>query len=219
MELWVNSADVNEIKIATEELNVTGCTTNPKNTAVMGGDYIKNLTEICGIVNGPVCAQVMSTKWDDMVEEAKIIDSIHQKTLVKIPMGVEGIKAIRELKKIDIKVNVTVIFGVAQALLALREGADYVSIFTGPFASVNDSEIDMTVKVKKIIDNYNFNTKIIDCVRSPIQTVNAALIGADICTMDYIYLKMLFEHNMTDSYLKKFHDAWNKRYGEKNWIS
>jgi len=219
MELWVNSADVNEIKEASDGLNVTGCTTNPKNTAVMGGDYKRNLAEICNIVNGPVCAQVISTKCDDMVEEAKIINSIHEKTLVKIPMGVEGIKAIRKLKKIDIKVNVTVIFSVAQALLALREGADYVSIFTGPFIGVNDSEINLTVKVKKIIDNYNFNTKIIDCVRSPLQTVEASLIGADICTMDYKYLKMLFENTMTDLYLKNFHKIWKKTYEEKNWTS
>jgi len=219
MELWINSADVNEIKEASEELNVTGCTTNPKSTATMGGDYKKNLSEICKIVNGPVCAQVISRKCDDMVEEAKIINSIDEKTLVKIPMGVEGIKAIRKLKKINIKVNVTVIFSVAQALLALREGANYISIFTGPFASVNDSEINLTAKVKKIIDNYNFNTKIIDCVRSPIQTVDAALIGVDICTMDYIYLKMLYENSMTDLYLKKFHKSWNDAFGTKTWLS
>jgi transaldolase len=127
MELWVNSADINEIRKASDELNVSGCTTNPKNTATMGGDYKKNLSEICKIVNGPVCAQIISRKCDDMVKEAEIIDSIDEKTLVKIPMGVEGIKAVRKLKKTNIKtnikVNVTVIFSVAQALLALREGA------------------------------------------------------------------------------------------------
>jgi transaldolase len=84
---------------------------------------------------------------------------------------------------------------------------------------MNDSEINLTTKVKKIIDNYNFNTKIIDCVRSPLQTVNTALIGADICTMDYKYLKMLFENSTTDLYLKNFHKSWEDAFGTKTWLS
>lgn len=220
MQLWVNSADVEEIREACSLGIVSGVTTNPSATARMGKNYKENLIKICEIiVDGSVCAQVMSTTAEDMVKEARVIDSLHKNTLVKIPMGVEGIKAIRILTTEGIKVNTTVVFSVAQAILACRAGTNYISVFTGPYASIHDVPINLTRQVKQIIQNYNFNTLIIDCVRSPMQTVEAALAGADICTMDYAYLKLLFESPVTDFYMKRFHDAWKKVYQDKTWLS
>lgn len=219
MKLFINSADAEEIREAYSLGIVDGVTTNPSNTAKMGRNYKENLIKICEIVDGPVCAQVRSTAAEDMVKEAKIIDSLHKNTLVKIPMNVEGIKAIRILTGEGIKVNTTVVFSVAQAILACRAGTNYISLFTGPYASRHDIPINLTQQVKKIVQNYNFNTLIIDCVRSPQQTVEAALAGADICTMDYAYLKLLFESPMTNFYMKLFHDAWEKAYQDKTWLS
>jgi len=134
-------------------------------------------------------------------------------------MGIEGIKAIRLLSREGIKTNATLVFTVAQALLALKAGANYVSLFTGPYASMSDAPVSLTKEVKQIIENYNFMTKIIDCVRSPLQTVEAAMAGADICTMDYPYLKLLFENPMTALYLNKFKEAWDKIYKGQTWLS
>ncbi len=219
MELWVNSADVEEIREAHRLGIVSGVTTNPSNTAQMGKDYKKNLIRICEIVDGPVCAQVMSTTTEDMVKEAKVIDSLHHNTLAKIPMGVEGIEAVKILTREGVRVNTSVVFSVAQAILACRAGTNYLSLFTGPYADMHDVPINLTRQVRQVIQNYNFETLLLDCVRSPQQTVKAALAGADICTMDYVYLKLLFQSPMTGFYMKRFHEAWQKAYQDKTWLS
>jgi transaldolase len=211
MKFFIDTANVEEIRKANDMGMADGVTTNPTLVAKEGRDFEEILKEICTIVDGPINAEVVSLETDGMLKEARHLAGIHKNIVVKIPMTVEGLKAVRILAKEGIRTNVTLIFSALQALMAAKAGASYVSPFVGRLDDVATEGLLLVEQIMEIFDNYAFDTEVIVAsVRSPMHVLDAALMGADIATLPFSVLERLAKHPLTDKGLKAFLEDWEK---------
>lgn len=201
MKIFVDTAKVEDIKKANDMGVICGVTTNPSLIAKEGRDFKEVITEITQIVDGPISGEVKATTTsaEGMIKEGREIASIHKNMVVKIPMTIEGLKAVKVLSKEGIKTNVTLVFTSNQALLAARAGASYVSPFLGRLDDISQSGIELIKEISSIFKIYNFDTKIIAAsVRNPIHVKECALAGADIATIPYGVIEQMTKHPLTD---------------------
>jgi len=213
MKLFIDTANIAEIKEAQSWGILDGVTTNPSLIAKegQGRGFQQILKEICSIVKGPVSAEVLSMEAEGMVEEARGLAAIAENIVVKIPMTPEGLKAVQILKKENIATNVTLVFSPSQALLAAKAQATYVSPFVGRLDDRSEDGMELVAQILNIYRNYGFPTQVIVAsVRHPLHVVQAALLGADVATVPFAILKKLFEHPLTDLGLKQFLADWEK---------
>ena len=211
MELFLDTASVQEVKIGAETGLISGVTTNPSLIMKAGRDYNETLKEICSIVKGPVSAETVSLDAEGMVKEGIEFSKIAKNIVVKVPMTVEGMKACQRLTKKGIKVNVTLVFSANQALLAAKSGAFIVSPFVGRLDDIGEVGMNLIKDIKQIYTNYKFTTQIlVASVRNPIHVLEAAKIGAEIATVPYSVFEQLFRHSLTDVGIKKFLEDWKK---------
>ncbi len=209
MEFFIDTANLAEIKMASELGLVDGVTTNPSLIAKEKCDFKERIKAICDIVDGPVSAEVVSIQTQQMVEEARELASIAPNVVIKIPMITEGLKATKILAQEGIKVNMTLIFSPLQALLAAKAGAYFVSPFVGRLDDISHRGMDLVRDIVDIFENYAFDTKVIVAsIRNPIHVLEAALIGADIATIPYKVIAQLAKHPLTDQGLEKFMADW-----------
>jgi transaldolase len=211
MKFFIDTANVEEIRTAHDMGLVDGVTTNPSLVAKSGRDFKEVITEITTIVDGPISAEVIALDTAGMLSEARELAKIHPNIVVKVPMTAEGLKATRTLAAEGIRVNVTLVFSPLQALLAAKAGAAYLSPFVGRLDDVGHDGMEGVEQIRTILDNYGFATEIIVAsVRNPLHVLNAALLGADICTIPYGVLQQLVKHPLTDVGIEKFLADWKK---------
>jgi transaldolase len=211
MKFFLDTANIEEIKDANRMGMVDGVTTNPSLIAKEGRDFKEVITEICDIVNGPISAEVIATDVDGMVAEARELAKLHENIVVKIPMLIDGLKAVRQLAAEGIKTNVTLIFSPLQALMAAKAGATYVSPFVGRLDDVSQEGMEVVEQIVEMYANYGFETEVIVAsVRNPLHVLESALLGADIATIPYKVLSKLAAHPLTDKGLKAFLADWEK---------
>ncbi|HEY8537174.1 MAG TPA: fructose-6-phosphate aldolase [Vicinamibacterales bacterium] len=209
MKLFVDSGNIKEIEALAALGVLDGATTNPSLLAKVGGDPRQILKEICRIVQGPVSGEVVSTTADEMVREGRDLAAIDEHVVVKVPFTREGVKACRILSGEGIRVNVTLIFSAAQALLAAKVGASYVSPFVGRLDDIATDGMRLIEEIVEIFDNYKFGTEVlVASVRHPIHVIQAARLGADVCTCPPSVIEALFKHPLTDIGLEKFLKDW-----------
>lgn len=214
MKFFLDSANMAEIKESAALGLIDGVTTNPSLVAKEKKDFKRLIEEICQVVDGPISAEVVATDEEGMVEEGKALSKIHKNVVVKVPMTPNGLKATRRFVQDGIRVNVTLIFSPAQALLAAKAGASYVSPFIGRLDDVGQVGMDLIDQIATIFSNYSFGTEIlVASIRNPIHVVEAAEIGADVATMPFSVLQQLFKHPLTDIGLAKFLSDWEKSKG------
>ena len=186
-------------------------TTNPSLVAKAGRKYRDVVAEMCQLVDGPVSAEVLATDYDGMMTEARDWARVHQNVVVKIPLIPEGLRAVRTLHGEGIRTNVTLCFSASQALLAAKAGASFISPFIGRLDDISETGMDVIEKIVTIFGNYDFSTEVlVASVRNPTHVVDAALLGADACTIPYGVLQQLIKHPLTDIGLKKFLDDSKK---------
>ncbi len=211
MKFFIDTANVEEIRKANELGVLDGVTTNPSLIAREGKDPVSLLKTICGIVNGPVSAEVVGLTADEMVKEARALSKIHKNVVVKIPMIEEGLKAVKKLSALGIRTNVTLVFSSPQALLAAKAGANFVSPFVGRLDDISHSGMGLVGEIVEIYENYLFDTEIIVAsIRNPLHVVEAARMGAHIATIPYAVIRQLIRHPLTDVGLEKFLKDWEK---------
>jgi len=211
MKFFIDTADIKEIKAAAEYGLIDGVTTNPTLVSKTGRDLFSVLHEICQVVDGPISAEVVSTKSPDMIKEAQQLVNIHDNIVVKIPMCPEGLKATRALSRDGIGVNITLIFSPLQALLAAKAGASFVSPFIGRLDDISHVGMHLVEQIVTIFDNYEFDTEIIVAsIRHPVHVLEAALLGADIATIPFKVLDQLTKHPLTDRGMERFLADWEK---------
>jgi transaldolase len=211
MKFFIDTANIEEIKEANSMGMVDGVTTNPTLVAKEGREFEPLIKEICAVVDGPVNAEVVSTDAEGMIAEAHKLAKIADNVVVKIPMTVDGLKAVRKLAGDGIKTNVTLIFSPLQALMAAKAGAAYVSPFVGRLDDLSQDGLLLAEQIVEIYSNYAFDTEIIVAsVRNPLHVLESALMGADIATIPFKVLATLAAHPMTDKGLKAFLDDWNR---------
>jgi transaldolase len=212
MKFFIDTANIDEIKKGVDMGLVDGVTTNPSLVAKEDKPFEEIIAEICKIVDGPVSAEVVSLDSDGMIEEAKKLAAINENIVIKIPMIVEGIKAVKILTAEGIKTNVTLIFSAVQALLAAKVGATFVSPFVGRLDDIGAPSMDLISDIVGIYDNYGYQSEIIVAsVRSPQHVMDAALIGADIATIPLKVITQLAKHPLTDIGMEQFLADWEKR--------
>jgi transaldolase len=211
MKFFIDTANINEIKEAAALGILDGVTTNPSLVSKEGKDFRKLLDEILKIVNGPVSAEVISTDYEGILKEGRELSSIHKNIVVKVPLIKEGLKAVKTLTGEGIKVNVTLCFSPTQAILAAKAGATYVSPFVGRLDDISTSGMDLISQIVQIFRNYDYKTQVlVASIRHPLHVVEAALIGADVCTMPFEVINKMFNHPLTDIGLEKFINDWKK---------
>ncbi|MGQ0535546.1 MAG: fructose-6-phosphate aldolase [Methanobacteriota archaeon] len=211
MKFFLDTANTGEIKTAVEWGVLDGVTTNPTLIAKEGGDLVRRIREIASIVPGPVNAEVLATRADEMVREGREYAKLAKNVSVKVPMTKDGLKACRILSTENIPVNVTLVFSANQALLAAKSGAAYVSPFIGRLDDRGQDGMQLIRDIVQIYGNYDFQTEVLTAsVRHPIHVLDAAKAGADIATMPFKVLELLFTHPLTDIGLKQFMDDWEK---------
>ncbi len=209
MKLFIDTANVNEIREIANWGVVDGVTTNPSLIAKEKRDFKEVVTEITGIVDGPISAEVVSLKHDEMVEEAKELAKIHKNIIIKVPMTEEGLIAVKELHAMGIKTNVTLVFTSTQALLAAKAGASYVSPFLGRLDDISTDGLNLIEEIMDIFDNYDYDTEVIAAsVRNPMHVVECARLGCDIATVPYKVFKQMLHHPLTDSGIERFLKDW-----------
>jgi len=209
MKFFIDTANIDEIKEANAMGMVDGVTTNPSLIAKEKGDFKEIIAEICRIVDGPVSAEVISLKEKGMVKEARDLAKIHKNIVVKIPMTVDGLKAVRTLTDEGINTNVTLVFSPLQALMAAKAGATYVSPFIGRLDDLSQDGLTLVDQIVTIYANYDFATEIIVAsIRNPLHVLESALMGADIATIPFNVLSKLAAHPMTDKGIKAFLADW-----------
>jgi transaldolase len=211
MKIFVDTANLKEIREAQAMGILDGVTTNPSLISKETGDYRESLKEICKIVSGPVSAEVVATRFEEMVEEGRSLAKIADNIVVKVPINLEGLKVIRKLSSEGIRINVTLIFSPTQALLSAKAGASFVSPFVGRLDDIAQDGMDLIHQLVQIFDNYDFETEILAAsIRHPVHVVQAAMAGADIATMPYNVLDKLLNHPLTDIGAEKFRKDWEK---------
>jgi len=211
MEFYIDTANIEDIKKYNALGVVDGVTTNPSLIAKEGVSLEKRIKEIIEVVDGPISTEVIATDTEGMLEEARKYASWHKNIVVKIPMTVEGMKALKVLSKEKIKVNVTLIFSAGQALIAAKNGAAYVSPFVGRLDDISEDGMALVHEITTIYGNYDFDTKIIVAsVRHPRHVIEAAMMGADIATIPSDIMDKLFKHPLTDKGVAAFLADWEK---------
>ncbi len=209
MKLFIDTANIEEIKEANELGVICGVTTNPSLIAKEGRDFKTVIDEITSIVDGPISAEVISTKAEGMVEEAIPLANMHKNIVIKIPMTAEGLKAVKKLSAMGIHTNVTLIFSAAQALLAARAGATYVSPFLGRLDDINADGLGLISDIVQIFETHAISTEIICAsIRSAGHVTEAAKLGADIATVPYKVILQMLQHPLTDAGIEKFLKDW-----------
>lgn len=215
MKLFIDTANVNEIKEAAALGVICGVTTNPSLIAKEGRDFIETIKEITTIVDGPISAEVVAPDAEGMVKEAEKLASLHKNIVIKIPVTAEGLKAVKILSTKGIKTNVTLIFSAAQALLAARAGATYVSPFVGRLDDISSNGIDLIADIAEIFAIHNINCEIISAsIRSPQSVVDSAKAGAHIATIPYKVITQMLGHPLTDSGIERFMKDWDAAFGK-----
>ena len=216
MKFFIDTAKVEEIRAANDMGVICGVTTNPSLIAKEGRDFKEVISEIVAIVDGPISGEVKATTTDaaGMIAEGREIAAIHPNMVVKIPMTIEGLKAVKVLSAENIKTNVTLIFSAAQALLAARAGATYVSPFLGRLDDISVPGIDLIRSIADIFGFHDIKTEIISAsVRHPIHVIDCALAGADIATVPYKVIEQMTQHPLTDQGIEKFRKDYEAVFG------
>ena len=210
MKLYLDTANVKEIREAANIGGLDGITTNPSLAAKEGRDFKELLLEICNIVDGPISAEVINVEADAIVKEGRELAKVHDNVVVKCPLIPEGLKATKRLNAEGIRVNVTLCFSPTQALLAAKAGAWCVSPFIGRLDDISNDGIELIRQIITIYRNYDYTTQVlVASVRHPQHVVEAALAGGDICTMPFKIFQQLIKHPLTDIGLKQFLADWN----------
>ncbi len=211
MKFFIDSANIDEIREASSLGVLDGVTTNPSLVAKEKKDFRKLLEEICAIVDGPISAEVVSTDFNGMMKEGRDLSRIHKNIVVKVPLIKEGLKAVKALKSEGIRTNVTLCFSPNQALLAAKAGAYFISPFIGRLDDISHTGMDLIRQVVTIYRNYNYQTEVlVASVRHPLHVVEAAMIGAHVCTIPFKVIDQLIKHPLTDIGLEKFLADWKK---------
>lgn len=211
MEIYLDTANIDEIREAVEWGVICGITTNPSLAAKENKDFSEILPSICDLVDGPVSAEVIALDTEGMLKEARALAKVHKNVVVKIPITTEGMKAVKILSKEGIRVNVTLIFSANQALLAARAGASYVSPFIGRLDDIGHTGVELVRDIVDIIDLHDINCEVIAAsIRHTEHVPAVALAGAHIATMPFKVLKQMFNHPLTDSGIESFLSDWNK---------
>jgi transaldolase len=211
MKIFLDTADVNEIRKGVALGLVDGVTTNPSLVAKTGRKFEEVVREICSIVDGPISAEAVSLEHEPMLAEARRLAKIHENVVVKIPMTADGLRTVRVCAAEGIKTNVTLIFSASQALLAAKAGATYVSPFVGRLDDVSTVGMDLVAQLVGIYNNYDYETEIIVAsIRNPLHFVDAASMGAHIATIPYKVLEQLVKHPLTDLGIQSFLKDWEK---------
>jgi transaldolase len=213
MKIFLDTADLNEIRRAADANLIDGVTTNPSLVSKIAGDRDPKeiYLEICEAVSGPVSLEVVAVDRDTMVAEGKKLASIHENAVVKVPLTEDGLKACRDLVNAGHRVNVTLCFSVSQALLAAKAGATYVSPFVGRIDDISGEGMQLIHQIRQVYDNYGFDTEILAAsLRHPMHVVECMLIGADCCTLPPKVLWQLGQHPLTDKGLEGFLADWDK---------
>ncbi len=215
MKIFIDTANVEEIRAAAELGVVEGVTTNPSLIAKEGKKFEDVITEITSIVDGPISAEVTGALASEMVEQAKELSAIHKNIVIKIPMTLEGLKATKILTSMGIKTNVTLIFSPMQALLAAKAGATYVSPFVGRLDDISDDGSDLVAKIAEIFDIHCIETEIIAAsIRGPQDALNSALAGAHIATIPYKTILQMTKHPLTDAGIARFEADWKAAFNK-----
>lgn len=209
MKIFLDTANVDEIREAMSWGVLDGVTTNPSLVAKEGRDFKSLLVEICSIVNGPVSAEVVATTTDEMLVEAHVLAGLHENIVVKIPLIVEGLKAVKVLSHEGIRTNVTLCFSATQALLAAKAGAAYISPFVGRLDDISTEGMGTIRDIKTIFTQYGLATQILAAsLRHPLHVIEAAKIGADVGTLPFKVLEQMVKHPLTDIGLERFLKDW-----------
>ncbi len=211
MKLFIDTANIEEIKEANDLGIICGVTTNPSLIAKEGRDFRTVIDEIAAIVDGPISAEVISLDADSMVKEAIPLAQMNKNIVIKIPMTAEGLKAVKRLGAMDIHTNVTLVFSASQALLAARAGATYVSPFLGRLDDINSDGMKLISDIVSIFSAHEISTEIICAsIRNPNHVTEAAKLGADIATIPYNVIIQMIKHPLTDAGMEKFLKDWEQ---------
>ncbi len=214
MKLFLDTADIDEIREGASLGVIDGVTTNPSLIAKTGKTLKEVAREICEIVDGPLSLEVVSTEAAGMIEEARSLAAIHKNVVVKIPMIREGLKALNVISQEGIRVNVTLVFSPLQALLAAKNGAAYVSPFVGRLDDIATDGMNLVAEIIEVFDAYGFETEVlVASVRHPIHILQAAQLGADVATIPLKVLEQMLKHPLTDIGLEKFLADWRSSQG------
>lgn len=212
MKIFIDTANINEIKEANTWGIIDGVTTNPSLIAKEGRNLQEVINEICDIVDGPISAEVISLESDKMVEEAMELVKLHKNIVIKVPMCIEGLKAVKILTEKGIKTNVTLIFSSQQALLAAKAGATYVSPFVGRLDDIGATGVELISDIANIFEVHNIQTEIIAAsIRNPIHASECAMAGSDIATIPFKVLEQMAKHPLTDIGIAKFLNDYEKQ--------
>jgi transaldolase len=205
MKIFIDSADLGEIREAVAMGAIDGCTTNPSLIAKTGKTQRQIIEAIVEVLDGPISAEVLSIKYDEILKEGRELAKIHKNIVVKVPLIPEGLKAVRTLTSEGIKTNVTLCFSPTQALLSAKAGATYISPFVGRLDDAATEGMHLIEQIARIYENYAFDTEIlVASVRHPLHVTEAAMIGADVCTIPFKVIQQLAYHPLTDIGLQKF---------------
>ena len=211
MKFFVDSADIKQIEDLMPTGLIDGVTTNPSLIAKNGDDMAKTIKDICALVSGPVSAEVTATDSEKMLEEGQYLASLAKNVTIKVPLTVNGLKTCKALRAQGTQVNVTLCFSAAQAILAAKAGASYISPFVGRLDDIGEKGMDLIEDIVVIYENYGFETEVlVASVRSKQHVIDAAIIGAHVVTLPPKVIYELYEHPLTDKGLKAFLDDWNK---------
>jgi transaldolase len=216
MKLFIDTGNIKEIEALVPLGIIDGITTNPSLLAKEPGDYRDNLKRICQLVKGPTSAEVVAKDFEGMLREGRDLSTIDEHIIVKVPLTREGIRACKTLSSEGIRVNVTLCFSPTQALLAAKAGATYVSPFVGRLDDIATSGMGLIREIVDIFENYQFTTEIlVASVRNQVHIIEAARMGADICTCPAAVIESMFKHPLTDIGLEKFVKDWEKAQAAK----
>lgn len=215
MKIFIDTANVDEIRMANDLGVICGVTTNPSLIAKEGKDFVSVIREITTIVDGPISAEVVADDAEGMVKEARELAKLHRNIVIKIPITVEGLKAVKQLTAEGIKTNVTLIFSPSQALLAAKAGATFVSPFIGRLDDISDNGISIVDDIATIFDIHGIETEIIAAsIRGPQDVVDSAKHGAHIATVPYKVIMQMLNHPLTDIGIERFMKDWNSAFGK-----
>lgn len=211
MKIFIDTANINEIKDANSMGLIDGVTTNPSLIAKEGKDFKELIKEICSVVNGPISAEVISLDFKGMMQEALELAKIHENIVIKVPLTKDGLQATRSLKSEGIRTNVTLCFSPNQALLAAKAGAYFVSPFVGRLDDISTSGMELISQILTIYRNYGFDTQVlVASIRHPLHVVESAMMGADAATIPHSVLMQLIKHPLTDIGIERFLNDWKK---------
>lgn len=205
MEIFIDTADIEEIRDAAAMGVIDGVTTNPSLVAKTGRPFKDVLVDICEVVDGPISAEVIATDYEGIVTEARALAAMHENIVVKVPLIAEGLKAVQTLTDEGIKTNVTLCFSPTQGLLAAKAGATYISPFVGRVDDISGSGMELVEQLVTVYRNYGLGTKVlVASIRHPVHAVQASLIGADVATIPHKVIHQLLKHPLTDIGLERF---------------